>query len=64
MGACMSRYLLPAVLIIAALSGCTWTQDYPGSQTIEIGPGGWRPADEESNRLLREATGNRWAYPY
>jgi hypothetical protein len=58
----MKRYLLLLALLIAALSGCTVGRS--GSQTIEIAPWGWRPANEESYRILREAGGNPWAYPY
>ena len=58
----MKRYLLLLVLLIAAPSGCTVGRS--GSQTIEIAPWGWRPANADTNRILREAGGDPWGYPY
>jgi len=59
----MRRLLLVMALLAPLLSGCRVS--HSGSQEIEIAPWGWRPADEESNRILREATGDpRWGNVY
>ena len=52
----MKCLLLFMTLFVAALSGCTVS--HPGSQTVRIDPWGVRPAHEESNRIMREATGD------
>ncbi len=59
----MKRLQLWLTLLVVMLSGCIVSR--PGSQEIEIGPGYIRPAYEESNQIMREATGDpRWGDRY